>query len=395
MPSRTWFILGREPLLSYAEIKTLTNCQGEFYAAPLLKVPGLVEPERLMGRLGGTIKIGRELAENLTKRELESAIIDGLKTIPGKKIFGLSWYKTGSLGPTPSPQDVGNFGKTIKRLLQEEDLSVRYIPNKDLTLSSVTVEKNGLVRRGKEFLIHDDGSGHYHLAESIAVQPFEAFGARDFGRPGRDDVSGMLPPKLALMMLNMSRVRPENTLLDPFCGSGTILTEALLQHYPHLVGSDNSEKAIADTVKNFAWTKERLTNKNPQEQAELSTFVLDAAKLDERIPAASIDTIVTEPYLGKPLRGTESKEGLLKQAQELSSLYRSALAALAKVLKPGGCIIMIIPRFRYRNEWITVPLPQELSFGLTIDPLLEKYPSLLYARPTQRVGREIWRMVKN
>lgn len=44
-----------------------------------------------------------------------------------------------------------------------------------------------------------------------------------------------------------------DVILDPFCGSGTILTEAMLINYKNLIGADISPKAINDTKKNIEW----------------------------------------------------------------------------------------------------------------------------------------------
>ena len=93
------------------------------------------------------------------------------------------------------------------------------------------------------------GGQQFSLAQTEAVQPFEQFSARDFGRPGRDDLSGMLPPKLAIIMINLAQTPLNSILLDPFCGSGTILSEAVLLGYTNLIGTDISEKAIADSKK--------------------------------------------------------------------------------------------------------------------------------------------------
>src|SRR5205823_3602162 len=101
-----------------------------------------------------------------------------------------------------------------------------------------------------------------------AVQPFEQFSARDFGRPGRDDLSGMLPPKLAIIMINLAANDTISVLLDPFCGSGTILSEALLLGYKNLIGSDISEKAVADTKTNLDW----IANKFRRDLPDIKIF---------------------------------------------------------------------------------------------------------------------------
>ena len=38
----------------------------------------------------------------------------------------------------------------------------------------------------------------------------------------------MLPPKLAQIIVSLSGTQPGQTVLDPFCGTGVVLQEALI-----------------------------------------------------------------------------------------------------------------------------------------------------------------------
>ncbi len=386
-----WFVLGRESLLSYAEIRALFPDATYQYQAPLLKMTGVELPPHLIMRLGGTIKIARELNTSFTHAHLETVLLEHLNAQTGKIIFGVSWYTSG-IAVQKTPSELETLGKKLKKILQENNRSVRYIPNREPILSSVTVDKNNLITRGAEYLVHDDGSGRLALAQTIAVQPFEAFSERDFGRPGRDDKSGMLPPKLALMMINLSQTKPGDVLLDPFCGSGTILTEAQLLGFTNLIGSDLSEKAIHDTAKNEAWLSQKKSTHSTQ-PARL--IVSDVRKLKDHLVPGSIDTIVTEPYLGKPLSGRESDQTLSEHITQLAPLYRETLSMCAQLLKSHGSLVMIVPRYRGRSKWFTIPFATYVTeLGLKIDPLLPDHQTLVYARANQHVGREIWRLIQ-
>lgn len=385
-----WFILGREPQISAAEIKALFPSLPTTFRPPFLTLATESLPPNLINRLGGTIKIAREITPSCAPAELETVLQTHLESRSGKIIFGLSWYSSEKARPK-TIHELETLGKKLKKNLQEHDRSVRYVPNRDTILSSVTVTVNNLTRRGVEFIISDDGSGHLSVAESVAVQPFEAFSDRDFGRPGRDDKSGMLPPKLALMMINIARLPAGGTLLDPFCGSGTIITEALLMGATQVIGTDASEKAIIDTKRNLAWIQERA----PQTRTATSeVFTHDIATLTEKIPPQSIDTIATEPYLGKPLTGRETAGGLETQLKGLQPLYQATLNTFSTVLKKGGAAVIAVPRYRSGQTWITMPFKNMIAgTGLRIDPLSQT-DCILYARPTHFVGRELWRLVK-
>jgi len=66
------------------------------------------------------------------------------------------------------------------------------------------VEQNKLIESGIEFCLIVD-KNRVFLGKTLVVQPFKDLSKRDFGRPARDDHSGMIPPKLAQMMINLAR----------------------------------------------------------------------------------------------------------------------------------------------------------------------------------------------
>jgi tRNA G10 N-methylase Trm11 len=117
--------------------------------------------------------------------------------------------------------------------------------------------------------------------------------------------------------------------------------------------------------------------------------------LSQIIKPNSVDAIVTEPYLGKPLRGQETKQELASQAKQLKDLYLQAFQQFYLTLKPKGKVVFIIPRFKYANEWVTIDCKNEIEkIGFTALPFFEDQLRLVYARPNQRVAREIWRYTK-
>jgi len=352
---------------------------------PILKVRENFEAKKIIKQIGGTIKIGQELKSKLTEKQMLETAIAELLEKTGKIHFGLSVYGNIDLNK------IKNWAKEIKKEMTAVGRSVRFVFKNESVLSSVTVDKNNLIEKGAEFLIIKNTDNLYSIAKTLTVQPFEELGRRDFGRPGRNSRSGMLPPKLAMMLINLSNMSANKTLLDPFCGSGTIVTEALLMDYKKIIGSDISNQAIIDTHKNIAWLK-------PNNETKI--FVADVNDLTKHIKPASVDTIVTEPYLGQPLRGNEVKQILEKQTDELKKIYLSAFEIFKKILKQNGTIIFIIPRFKFRNEWIKIDCQKEIEkIGFSTESLIkfknEKYFSLLYWRDNQHLGREIWKFKKN
>jgi len=385
-----WFILGREPLLAAAELGAVLSLANYQYEPPILRA-GLPELDckKMIKSLGGTVKIGIELADKIETEKIGVIMMDELKKVEGKIHFGVSLYAPES-DKKYGLNFVKKLGLEVKKSLKELGFSVRYVENKEPVLSSVTVEKNGLTQRGREFIIRPEADGKYSLAITGAVQPFEQLSTRDYGRPGRDDASGMLPPKLAMIMINLSGAPKEGLLLDPFCGSGTIITEAMLLGYKNLAGADLSEKAAADTLINIKWINQKLMA--GASGFKQNIFKSDVGKITNEVKNNSVDAVVTEPYLGRPLRGNESKNELILQGHELKKLYLRAFEQFAKILKPDGIVVTVIPRFRFKQESISIDCIEEIkNLGFEPQALFENNLSLTFARPGQMIVREIWK----
>ncbi len=375
---RYLFFLGREPHISHAELRAVFSADPRrpVITSSTKSVCVVTSSQHLdipdmMSRLGGTVKIAEEISSRHTS--WQEVIIEHLTETQsdGKIQFALS----GQSLPTRA-------GLEMKKRLKETGRNVRYIEIKN----TASILHNHLVEKQGDLTVYDN-----RVFVTRAIQPIEEFSERDFGRPGSDDVSGMLPPKLAKILINIAGTTHDATLLDPFCGSGTILMEAAVMGYTHLIGTDISPKAIDDTQKNLEW----IRTKTPQNTFSADVSVHDVRTLDKYIPHRTIDTIVTEPFLGKPKKGRETKEELMGEAQELATLYRDAFRVFERILTPQGIVVITIPTFRYKQEWITVPcLPDIKNIGFSPMPFDSHTTHLLYHRPTQYVGRTIWKFTK-
>ncbi|MFC1638822.1 TRM11 family SAM-dependent methyltransferase [Patescibacteria group bacterium] len=411
---RYFFVLGRNPAVSAAEILACTHGESVTVSelhkqALVLSSPDELDPVELMARLGGTIKAGR-LTEHLIPVDgdgLTELLMRLLSARPedGKLSFGFSVYALE--GPKPAAKAAQAFAKLkrsgmeAKRRLKESGRSCRWVrPQTGTALSSVVVEKNGLAKAGTEFvlLVKDD---QMYVGVTEAVQPFEEFSRTDYGRPGRDAKRGMLPPKLARMLLNLACVRPGTDLWDPFCGSGTIVTEALRLGCLHVSGSDLSAGAVKDTRANIDWMKER--GQVPP-AAEIALFENDARQAPTELRPGGLEAIVTEPYLGPPREGRESKPALEKRLDELSGLYRDSLRTWRPLLRDDGCLVLALPLYIVGLDRLGVSVPDIAGDLYEADPLIP--PMLMkrmgvretanrgvtYGRPDQHVWREIVRL---
>lgn len=375
-----FFIFGNHPDLSLAELNALLDCRkGEVLNKKLFYLPNTFNlvPNSFIDQLGGTVKIGEvlEVFSSDEKKEalefIKKLIIKEAKNSDNKFNFGLSDY---SLNFLPN-----NFGLSLKKELKKQNISSRFVFSQEAILSSVLVAQNKLVSRGIEIIVASD-KGKILIGKTKAIQDFKDLSKRDYGRPARDDHSGMLPPKLAKIMINLAGYGDESSvLLDPFCGSGTILTEAILSGYQKIIGADISKKAINDSKLNLQWTKNRY-NLSSIDARFINRSVLNLTKV---IKEKSVDCIITEPYLGPQRKLTNIS--LVKE--ELEDLYSQSLAKFSQILKDDGLIVMIWPVF-FGNNYIN---PDYNAWDLVEFENLSnnKRKTLLYGRQGQKVWREI------
>jgi tRNA G10 N-methylase Trm11 len=227
----------------------------------------------------------------------------------------------------------------------------------------------------------------------------------------------MLPPKLARMMVNMalsegcrSSACRATTILDPFCGGGTILMEAVLMGTGPVIGADNDPWQVAGCKQNMEWmAQEGMINRETGGLIEVMQE--DATSIDQRLCRPErgegpskvlrsaqndkcIDAVVTEGYLGKPLQGNEPLAFLGKQKLDIEELWRNTLRSLAKILKSGAPVVCVWPVFVAKGVSVAVDLKKELAglgFAL-VNPLegwTDKPVTLTYSRPDQHVKRNI------
>ncbi len=383
MKYKLGFILGREVALSVAEISAVLRkkeikWETDFCKPSVFVVASENKIDLSIKELGGTIKTFEVITET---NDILAEVKDWQLRQKEKRInFGLSFY-----GIKP----IKSIGQELKNFYLEQGLKARNVIGKGNNLSSVIVNENKLIERGFEALVFKKND-HFIVGRTIEVQDYKSYSKRDFGRPRRDDKNGMLPPKLAQIMINLSGAEKDNLIYDPFCGSGTILQEALLAGYSQVYGSDIEQKQIDDTRENLAWLEQKFNTKN---LGPNHLFVADATKVK---PSFKVDAIVSEGYLGEPVRRNFKKAK--NDAEDLATFYIKVLKNLKEIIKPNGVIVLAIPFFISKSEYIYLPLIDRLSgLGFKLISSLPqdlniKLPgrgNLTYHRPDQFVGREI------
>src|SRR3989338_4961824 len=415
---RYFFILGSNPVLSAAEIiallpGTMVTVREIYRSALVVEAEDPIDVNNLMSRLGGTVKIGRLMTEE-EDISVPKAIefMTGFLTakVPTGRTtdFGYSLYALESSTPIGRAAALtGPFSKTgmeVKRLLKEAGIPARWVKAQTgPALTSVAVGKNRLIEGGAEFVIITKG-GQMRIGVTDCIQPFEEFSETDYGRPSRDTEQGMLPPKLARIMVNLIHVSVpvmEIALLDPFCGSGTVLTEALRMGFDRVYGSDKNQVAIDSTQQNISWLREKghISAGN-----HVKLITSDARFLGTQLPERSIDAIVTEPFLGPPRTGDEKRGDMQRQLNELTKLYYECLSAWRRILRPNAPVVMALPVYIVGMEKHGIQVSEFEKLGFKTESLLPtrllsrlnvpetRNKGLLYGRNDQHVWREIVRM---
>ena len=212
--------------------------------------------------LGGTLKAGKVILDipKASWHTVNTKIIQHYtakwQAQEKKQTLGISVY-----GTPVNTRDIQKTGLIIKKQLRDKGVALRLIPNESAELSTATSHHNklGLSDNKTELLVVFSKTGRVIVAESIGAQNITALAKRDQGRPKRDAFVGMLPPKLAQIMLNLAlgnRHESPATTLDPFCGTGVLLQEALLMGYS-VYGSDLNPKMIDYTKTNLQWLQKK------------------------------------------------------------------------------------------------------------------------------------------
>lgn len=197
---------------------------------------------------------------------------------------------------------------------------------------------------------------------------------RDRLKPFADSRKGMLPPKIARIMVNLALGKdlgPNQILLDPFCGSGNILMEAGLLGL-NLLGGDIDPNQLEGTKKNLNWAKVK----------NFKLLRLDATRVAKYLDC-QVNYLVTEPFMGKPgLRPDKIKY----LAKGLHKLYLGCLKNWFSVLVSGGTICLVLPIFNDgKKEYILSKVIDDKSLvGYNI-----KTRGLIYFRPRSNLKREI------
>lgn len=410
-------LLGHHPDISLAEIAcAVPDCAVKRMIGPSVALfesaADLTNDD--LRNWGGVFLLARGIPGASSLEELPKIVENETKNVKGKVTFSLRAFGV----PRPA---LHALYRAVKKHLTSKGIPTRYIGSESKPPVSGQLQDTGLIsgKGGCELLLlGNEDESFLWIGRTIAAQDPASYVRRDMEKPVRDTRAGMLPPKLAQIMLNFGawlaqpshspsklkaplgntrdRLRSKLTILDPFCGTGVIPMEALLRGWP-VLASDASLKAVNGCEKNLEWIRKEgkiLKRDVPStvwKQDATKPFILSPSKGSSLFP----DVIVTETMLGPPLTERPTAKAAAKYRSECDALEIAFLKNAAATL-PGVPVVALWPVWFVK----TGPVYLERAWNALHDlgyraampagaPLSHDRLTLVYRRPDQFVGREI------
>ncbi len=382
-------VLGRQPALGIAELERIFGADAvRPYGEKACLVA--VAPERVnFSRLGGSVRFARILKQFQTAswQEIRDYLMrsapEHAEYIDGKLVFGLSVY-----GFQISAKKLAATALELKKQIKKAGHSVRMVPHTQTELGSATVLYNKLTGpNGWELLLVSNGTTAY-LAQTVHIQDIDAYAARDQQRPFRDAKVGMLPPKLAQIIINLAAgdiTQSRPLLLDPFCGTGVVLQEAMLMDFD-IYGTDLEPRMVQYSIDNLSWLDSRYPDVGDYRRIEIGDATTHRWHNPEKI------TIVAgETFLGKPLSALPPSDQLSKIMHEVNAIHHKFLKNLSTQITKGTRLCLAVPAWRGKHQFLhlsALDYLEDLGYTRVRFKHVED-KDLIYHREGQVVGREL------
>ncbi len=331
------------------------------------------EEQLFLDRLGGCIRMAEVIGEFREKGKMIEMIYDIVKAEQpeGKPKVGVSGYGTGK-GFLP------NFLSVLKQKFGE--LRVENAHGENMTSGQAFDRK--LLKRGFEFIVWQNGDS-FVLGRTRAMQNLRNYTLRDRKKSFRDSEMGMLPPKLAQQLINLTGAPADGVIVDPFCGSGTICSEAAIAGWK-TVGSDMVTDRVKGAKENFKFLAEKFR----YEETDGTFMTKDSTEFVwGKVQKAYV---ATEGFLGENFGKRPTRPQAEKQAFEVLKMWDSFWHN-AKEHGPR-CVAVCIPHWHLEDGDLDILekfLALAAKVGYTPRALFDKKTSALYERPGAFVAREV------
>ena len=354
---KTFFILGRNPELSRHEVIEFLKARNREFTETFFEENFLVldvpDDEKFnIQEFGGVMWLGEITTEG--------TIEDLIKDIEQNEII---------------PAD--KFSYAVFGNQDEQIIKDKFKERK----------KKAMLKHGRQQIKFQDGSKHdlpnadfyifYHEFKGtvyfgIATQDYDDKGVkkRDMQKPVRRE-SLAISPRLSKILINISGAKPRDLLLDPFCGIGGILQEALIKKM-NVHGIDKDKTATEGTKQNLKWLTSEYNIKN--------NFTIENND-SRKTPDLQFAAIATETPLGKILRKKPNDNEAKTIIQNFEAYMIPILRRLKAVKKPKAKIAITFPAIRTFHA-DAEKIADKCNLKIYIKPILE-------SRPDQFISRDI------
>lgn len=309
-------------LLKYSEASAAISCEKEM-------------ARRIASTAGGIFKVGRVCGKTIE---------DLAKNLPlpddPKFNWTISSYSCEDEIIDEAKDSVTDFLKEsglrkARFLIPDRSPSRSEVKLSDLSKNVLTAGKDNNAR-GLDIIV-DCTLGEICYGFTEFASDTASFHERDFGRPYQNPTL-TISPRLARTLVNLCGLPKGKTILDPFCGLGTILQEALGQGY-NVVGVEISSSEAAKCRQNLNWFRNRFGI-----SPKLSSSVIrgDALKI-ESSDLQKIDAIATEPILVPKLERNPTSGRAKEITSNVTGKYQEAFRSFSRILRSGGFVSIVAP----------------------------------------------------
>jgi len=352
---KIFFILGRNPELSRAEVLAFMRARNRNHKEILFEGNLLIletnEGERFdIQEFGGVMKLG-EISFEGTSEEFKKYLQKN-EVVPADKF------------------SYAIFGNQDPELLREKFKSEKKkatLKHGRRQIQFQSGEKHELPRARFNIFYHSDGDKIYF---GVATQNYDSnpIRKRDMNKPFRREHLA-ISPRLSKILINLSEAKPHDLLLDPFCGVGGILQEALLKRI-NVYGIDKDGEATKGAEENLKWLAEENDIKNKYRIENNNS---------RKTPDLQFNAVATETPLGKGKKPNDNEAR--KIIQNFESDIIPILTRLKKVKKPTAKIAITFPTIRTFHV-NAKKIAEKTGLKICLKPILE-------SRPDQFISRDV------
>jgi tRNA G10 N-methylase Trm11 len=380
-----FFILGRNPQLSIAEImsyiekESLTPLKNSVVEnSLLLEINEKLDLQRMIKELGGTIAIG-QVSTKGKKKDIENFLEKN------EIYFGEEIKFNYSVMNFADQETFDEILQDIKDKFKKERLKAFYRS----TIGIIDIQEKGYTAgtpkkiKSKDVVYFLTRAEQYYFGEIKAVYDSVETEKRDIEKPVRRQELA-ISPRLAKILINLSQTKKGETLLDPFCGVGTVIQEAILQDI-NAVGIDDDKFATIGCEKNLNWLKTKY-----KINAKYQIINHDSRKA--RVPA--VDGIATEPSLGEILKVVPTENRAQMMLGGFQNLMIAVINNIKPSLKQGQKIAFTSPLIKTHHQRFGCDINKILSNTSLKLSELKFYKSIKFPIAEMRkdsiVGREFF-----